>query len=320
MPTQCNRRHFVKTVAVGLAANAFLDHGPRSAAAEARRQMTLSLAPGSIGVRADQRQTIALAHKHGFEAVEAFPNYLASLDNTQLQELLADLKTKGLVFGAAGLPVEFRQDDTRFADSLRALPKLADALQRAGVDRVTTWISPAHGSLTYLKNFAQHARRLREAARVLKDRGQRLGLEYVGTPMSRQGRRFHFIHTLVEMQELIADIGTGNVGLVLDSWHWWTAGETTADLLKLKAADVVSVDLNDAPAGLAVEQQQDGKRELPCATGVIPVADFLNTLNQIGFDGPVRAEPFNKALNDLPDDDACAAVIRALRKAMALLK
>ncbi len=320
MPMQCNRRHFMEAVATGVVSSAFLSQLSFGQTPAARRKMTLCLSPGSIGVKADQRRTITLAHQYGFESVEAYSQFLATLPEAQLQELRAEMKAQAVVFGAAGLPVEFRQDDARFAESLRGLPKLADALQRAGVDRVTTWISPAHGKLTYLQNFKQHSGRLREVARVLKDRGQRLGLEYVGTPTARLGRRFQFIHTLVEMQELIAEIGTGNTGLVLDSWHWWTAGETVADLLTLKNTDVASVDLNDAPAGLPLDQQQDGKRELPCATGVIPVGDFLKALNQIGYDGPVRAEPFNKALNSMPEGEACTAVIQSLRKAMALLK
>jgi len=40
-------------------------------------------------------------------------------------------------------------------------------------------------------------------------------------------------------------------------------------LLALKNQEVVSVDLNDAPAGITQEQQQDNQRELPAATGVI---------------------------------------------------
>jgi sugar phosphate isomerase/epimerase len=262
---------------------------------------------------------MALAHQHGFEAVEPNPGFLAGLSAAELADWQADMKAKGLAWGAAGLPVEFRSDDAKFRASLVGFPKLSGALQRAGVDRVGTWISPGHSQLTYLENFRQHAQRLREVAQMLRDRGQRLGLEYVGTPTARQGRRYPFIHSMREAQELIAEIGTGNVGLVLDSWHWWTARETEADLLALKAADVISVDLNDAPAGIPLEQQQDGKRELPCATGVIPVAAFLGALQQIGYDGPLRAEPFNKALNDLPDDAACAAVIAALHQALALL-
>jgi sugar phosphate isomerase/epimerase len=230
------------------------------------------------------------------------------------------MKSKGLVFGAAGMPVDFRQDDARFRSGMADLPKLTAGLQRAGVTRTRTWITPGSDSLTYLQNFKQHALRLREVAQVLKDHGLHLGLEYVGPPTSRQNRRYHFIHSLREMQELIAEIGTGNVGYVLDSWHWWTAGDTEADLLTLKATDVVSVDFNDAPAGIPLEQQKDNQRELPCATGMIPMGVFVNALQSLGYGGPVRAEPFFKPLNAMAPDEACATVIAALRKAVALLK
>jgi sugar phosphate isomerase/epimerase len=157
-------------------------------------------------------------------------------------------------------------------------------------------------------------------ARVLRDHNLRFGLEYVGTISSRSGRKHPFIHTMAETRELIAEIGTGNVGLVLDSWHWWQAGDTAEEILSLKNADIVSVDLNDAPAGLPKEQQRDGQRELPCATGVIELAGFLNALNQVGYDGPVRAEPFNKPLNDLDNEAACAATLQAMRKAFELIR
>ena len=50
-----------------------------------------------------------------------------------------------------------------------------------------------------------------------------------------------------------------------------------------------------------------------------PGGGVPEALNRIGYDGPVRAEPFNKAVNDLDNDAACAAVIAAMRKAMALV-
>jgi sugar phosphate isomerase/epimerase len=281
--------------------------------------MTLCLTPGSIGVSANQVEAIELAARHGFEAVEPFGGYLASLSDPQIGELAASLKTKGLVWGAGGLSVEFRQDEAKFNDGIKGLPKIAAAMQKAGVSRVGTWLMPGHDSLTYLQNLRQHATRLRETARILKDHGQRLGLEYVGTHTLRIRRKFPFVHALAETKELIAEIGTGNVGLVLDSWHWWQAGDTAEDLLSLKNEEVVSVDLNDAPAGMPKDQQIDGKRELPCATGVIDVAAFLKSLQKIGYDGPVRAEPFNKALNDLDNDAGCAATVKAMRKAFELI-
>jgi sugar phosphate isomerase/epimerase len=321
MKPELSRREFISRASLaGVAALASPYLLAAADAAVPARKMKLALSPGAIGVKADQRQSIVLAQKYGFEAVEPNAGFLARLSETELAELRADLQAKGLVFAAAGLSVDFQGNDAKFRSSLESLPRGAEVLKRAGVDRVGTWISPGHSDLTYLQNFHQHARRLREVAKVLKDHGQRLGLEYVGTPSVRRGSRFPFLHSMREMRELIDEIGTGNVGCVLDSWHWWTAGEGEADLLSLKPEEVISVDLNDAPAGIPLEQQQDGKRELPCATGVIPLGVFLNALNHIGYDGPMRAEPFNKALNDLDQDAACTAVIAALRKAMALVK
>lgn len=284
-----------------------------------KRKMTMDLVCGAIGVSAKQLEAIDLAAKHGFESVGADGGFLASLSSEQMAELKSHMKSKGLVFGAAGLPVEFRQDQARFAQGMKDLPAIAAGLQRAGVTRITTWLSPCDGKLTYIRNFRQHDSRLREVATVLKDHDLRLGLEYVGPKTSWSSRRYPFIHTMAEMQDLIAEINTGNVGLLLDSWHWYNAGDSVADLLQLKAEDVVAVDLNDAPAGIPKDQQVDNRRELPCATGVIDVGAFLNALNKIGYDGPVRAEPFNQTLNKMSKDDACAAIAGALRKAFALI-
>src|SRR5690606_15503316 len=150
-------------------------------------------------------------------------------------------------------------------EGLAALPGIAGALAKAGATRMGTWLSPSHDELTYLKNFSRHRDRLREVAKILGDHGIRLGLEYVGTQRLLVGGRYPFLHTLAETRELIDSIGTGNVGLVLDTWHWWTAGDTVEDLLTLKNEDVVSVDLNDAPVGLEKRDQFDNARELPAA-------------------------------------------------------
>jgi len=282
-------------------------------------RMKICLTPGSIGVSANQMEAIALAEQHGFEAVEPFGGYLASLTEQAISEVVTGLKAKRLGWGAAGLSVEFRQDEGKFNEGMKALPKVAVALAKAGVNRVGTWISPGHNSQTYLQNLRQHAHRLREVARVLKDHGHRFGLEYVGTHTSWKNRKYPFVHTMAETKDLIAEIGTGNVGLVLDSWHWWQAGDSVEDILSLKNEEIVSVDLNDAPSGVPKEQQMDGQRELPCATGVIDAAAFLKALERIGYDGPVRAEPFNRALNELDNEAACGATIKAMRKAFELV-
>lgn len=311
-----SRRAALKTVAAGTLTASLL----RAAEPAAIRRMTINLMCGMIGVQANQRAAIELAHAHGFESVEAMSNDLVRLSETELAELAASMKSKNIVFGAAGLPVNFRQDEDRFVESMKTFPKVADALQRAGVTRMGTWITPGDARLTFIQNLKQHGRRLREVAAVLHDHRIRLGLEYVGTKTLRDRYHFEFVHTMAETKELIAEIGAPNVGFVLDSWHWWNANETDQDILTLKADQIVAVDLNDAPAGIPKEKQIDGQRELPLATGVIEVGSFLNALQKLGYDGPVRAEPFNKPLNELDNDAACARTSAAMHKAFELIK
>jgi sugar phosphate isomerase/epimerase len=315
-----NRRKFLQSTSI-LGTLATLSPRLSAASTPTPATMTIALTPGSIGVTVkSQRELNDLGHRHRFESVEPRSEELAGMSQNQLAETIADLKAKRLVWAAASLPVDFRKDEALFSDGLQKLPRIAAGLQRAGVKRVGTWLSPSHDELTYLANFNQHATRLRQVAGVLRDHGLRLGLEYVGTQLLLVGKRYPFLHTLAETRELIAKIGTGNVGLVLDTWHWWTAGDTEADLLSLTNQDVVSVDLNDAPRGIPKAQQKDNERELPAATGVIDVGTFLRALASIRYDGPIRPEPFNKALNALENEAACAAASEALHRALAVVR
>jgi sugar phosphate isomerase/epimerase len=282
------------------------------------RLMKIALTPGSIGVTVKtQAELNDLAFRHKYEAVEPRGEELTSMSADQLQATIADLKAKNLVWAAAGLPVDFRGAEELFRKGMAGLPRVAAGLQRAGATRVGTWLTPNSATLTYRAHFQQTAARLREIGTVLKDHGLRLGLEYVGTQRSLVSQRYPFVHTLAETRELIAEAGTDNLGLVLDTWHWWTAGDTADDIRTLTSADVVSVDLNDAPANVEKRDQRDNQRELPMATGVIEVAAFLGALQAIGYDGPVRPEPFNQAVNSMDNEEACAVASAALRRAIA---
>ncbi len=305
----------------GLVGSGLVWEAARAGATEegAVRKFTMDLVCGNIGVRARLPEAIALAHKYGFESVAPDAGFLKSLSDGEVSELGEDLKRKKLVWGAAGLAVDFRGEAASFRNGLNKLPADAKALKRAGATRVGTWISPGHGSLTYLSNFKQHVSRLGEIGKILGDHGLRLGLEYVGPKTSWSATRYPFIHTMAEARELIAAIDQPNIGLVLDSWHWYTAHEIEADLLRLEGSDVVCCDLNDAPAGIPIDEQKDNTRELPCATGVIDLKVFLGALVKIGYDGPVRAEPFKAELRRLPPEEAVARTAKAMKRAMQLV-
>ena len=289
---------------------------PLRAAEGSGRKFHTAFVPGSLGVKADQALAIELAAEYGFESVQPFPSDLL---RDGIQGHADALEERGLRWAAAGLPVEFRKGDAEFREGIASLGRGADALRRAGAERVGTWLRPSSETLTYLRNLKQTASRLREVAGILQDHGLRLGLEYVGTKRNWTASRHSFVHTMAGAQDLIGEIGAPNVGLVLDSWHWWTSRETGEDIRALSNRDVVSADLNDAPRGIPRDEQYDNQRELPLATGVIDVREFLEALVAIGYDGPIRAEPFSRRLREMEDREACRVTAEAMGRAFALV-
>jgi sugar phosphate isomerase/epimerase len=178
---------------------------------------------------------------------------------------------------------------------------------------------PGHNELTYLKNFERHKNRLRRVAKVLKDSNIRLGLEFVGPRTTRSHFRFPFICSQLDMMELIEAIDTGNVGLLMDSWHWYTSHGTVDELLQLSNKNIVNVHVNDAPAGIPTDQQVDNRRKLPVTTGVIDLKGFINALVKIGYDGPVECEPFDRELRSMEDNAALKKTIDSLNRLWKLI-
>lgn len=315
------RRDFIKTTATGVAALG-LATGTALAAdtTHSKRKFTLCLSLGMIGVSGNEQQLVDWAAQYGFESLEPPTSHLTGgLSKGDLKAYREKMKSRNLAWGAAGLPVEFRRGESDFEQGMKSLPSFAQSLQSAEITRVATWLMPSDPAVTYMANFRMHVRRLREVARVLGDHNIRLGLEYVGPKTAWASSRFPFIHTMAEMKDLIAEINLKNVGFLLDSWHWYTAEETEADLLTLKADDVVMCHLNDAPKGVPVSQQVDNRRELPCATGVIDTRAYLGALVKIGYDGPLACEPFSQELRQMPADQALSTVAAAMKKAVGLI-
>ena len=310
------RRFMAQTAAVAgsVSAAGLPSEGIHPSGKPAKRKFYSVLSLSRLGFHATFEQSVQLAHQYGFEGIDPDEDLFASLSDDALRRLLDGLAAKNLKFGAAGLPVDFRGGEAAFNEGLRKLPRAAATLLRAGVERVSTWVMPCSSNLTYLQNFRQHACRLRECAKILSDHGRRFGLEYVATRTLWRSERNPFIHTMSEMKELEVAIGTDNMGIQLDSWHWYNAEERAADIETLRGRDVITVDLNDAPR-LPLDQLQDDHRELPAATGVIPVRQFLGALAAIAYNGPVQAEPFNAQLRAMPIDQAVAATAAAMRKA-----
>lgn len=315
-----HRRKFILSSTLAMTAASVTPLSSLFAGTKAGRKFKIALNPGIIGVKANFAQTLDYAIQYGYEAISPYTQeVMKDYSAAQLNEITARMKAHDISYDSINIPVEFRRDDAVFQEGLKDLPKFCEAMQRQGATRINTWIISSHNELTYNENMRQHASRLGACAKIMNDYGVRLGLEYLGMRTLVARGRYPFISSMKEGKELIAAIGVGNVGFVLDSFHWYCANDTLEDIKTLSPADIITADINDARAGFKREEQVDGKRELPLATGVINIKDFLQGIIDIGYDGPVRTEPFNQALNDLDNDEALQTNMAAIKKALALV-
>ena len=314
-----SRRTFCRSAVAGVAA-LHLAQPFTQASQKNRVKFYKNLGGGHIGLRANQQQALEYAVKYGFDSITPNLGEFENKSAAEIRQWIAMMKAKGIRYGSAGLPVQYRRDEDRFKTDLARLPKQAKVLKQLGVTRMATWITPGHRELTYLQNFKLHERRFREIAKVLKDSGIRLGLEFVGPRTSRMRSRFAFICTQHEAMELAEAIGTGNVGLLMDSWHWYTSHGTVDELLQLSNEDIVHVHVNDAPPDIPVDEQRDNRRRLPTITGVIDLKGFINALVKIGYDGPVECEPFDQELRAMPDPVKLQKTIDSLNRLWNLIE
>jgi len=267
-----------------------------------------TFSPWMIGVNLPFHQCARMAADAGFKGI-AVDLAAAARDPDGIRGILEVNKLKP---AAWGLPVEFRQDEETYRAGLARLSESAKAAKQIGADRCSTWIRSSSDTLTFRQNFQLHQTRLRPCAEILAEHGCRLGLEFVAPRTLRQGHAHEFIHTLEGMLELCQTIGTPNLGLLLDSFHWYTSHSTPEDIRNLSDALMVDVHINDAVPGRGPDDQIDNDRRLPGATGVIDLTAFLQALNAIGYTGPVTPEPFYPKLREMPPEDAIRTTAEAL--------
>ena len=279
--------------------------------------MFKNLSPNAIGIRGlTLPETIQLAAKTGYAGIDVNIREAAALADAHGAAYVRDLfAAANILPGQWGLPVTWNKEEAQWRQDMAELPKLAQVGVELGCRRTSTWCPSGSDTRPYAENYAWHIERFRPIASILKDHGCQFGIEFLGPKTLRDATPFPFIYTMEEMMQLAGDIGAGNVGLLLDAWHLYTSGGTLDDLNKITADDIVTVHINDAPAGVPRDELMDLVRCLPMETGVIDLPGFMRKLAQLGYTGPVTTEPFSQRTNELAAHDPEAAA-RLVSQAM----
>ena len=308
-----NRRGFIKSSSIASLGLISLSQNLYSMDRISSRKMKISLMPGTVGINVNTYELLDLAIKNKFESIYLLINDLKKMSTMELSDYLDKMVSNSISFDVSILPVDFSQTDSVFNNGIKVLKDYCKVMRKIDSVGFCRWIMPTSNNLTYLKNFKIHKERLKECAKIIGDNDMKLGLEFVGPKTLMARDQFSFIRTINELRELISEIDERNVGYQLDTFHLYCANHSIEDLRFLNKDDIIMCQLNDAVNGRTRDEQIDLERNLPGKTGLIDTAPFLNFLQEVGYDRTVSAEPFNKDLNKMNNEEAAKTTYDSIK-------
>jgi sugar phosphate isomerase/epimerase len=282
-----------------------------------------ALNPATIGGAPPLRDYVALAEKYGFGGIEFGIDEAVTLAESTSWDSVGNLfEQYGIAPAIFGLPVDCYKDDEKFKQGLANLAAKAKAATLIGCTRAGTWLPPAIDALPH-EFRALISSRFIAVAEILAEYNINLALEFVGPETLRHGPaamgKHPFIYSLSQTLEFIddMDVPNDNIGILLDSFHWFTTHGSIENLVMLKPEQIVHVHINDAP-DKPIKEQMDKERLLP-GEGIINLKGFLKTLAGVGYSGFVAVETFNNELSALGPDKAAEKTEQALEHLLSSL-
>jgi len=130
-----------------------------------------------------------------------------------------------------------------------------------------------------------------DAADIVADRGLGLYLEPLAWSNINRHRQ-----TL----EIIERAGRDNVGIALDTWHYWTVGDTLDEVAATPKELIKAVHISD---GLDLDRENDVPdqsvhRNVVIGGGAIPLQEWVDAVKSTGYDGWWCSEMFSDKANE----------------------
>jgi 2-keto-myo-inositol isomerase len=240
---------------------------------------------GATTMRATLPEDIAAASVAGFSALEIWAAkmdaYLndhsvkelkALFDNTALQPVSIN-SIEFITFRPAD---EYEQVKAR----CRELCELGRAL---GCNKIVVVPSPTPKGTTWNDVQTESVRVLRELSEVAYEYDAKLAFEFLGLGWCS-------VRTLQQCWEIVNETQRSNVGLVIDTCHFYAGGSKLGSIARIDPQKVFILHINDVQ-DRPRETIEDAHRLLP-GEGIIPLDDILIRLKHIGFDGLCSIELF----------------------------
>ena len=232
----------------------------------------------------DAQTFVEAAASVGFQGVEfrveKLRAYLASNHRwSQLKELLTDHHLESVCLNSfedfSYVPVE------NFDAVLHRAREFSTICRDTGCPSFVACPNPVQKDLTKAEALEMTADRLRKIARVSSEYSVNIAFEFLAEASA---------NTVRDAVEIVKAADAPNVGLVIDTFHYYVGRSTLDALEDFPLEKLWLVHFNDVEPG-PLETLTDENRLLP-GRGVLKMREFRDWLKEHGWDGWLSVEMF----------------------------
>jgi 2-keto-myo-inositol isomerase len=262
---------------------------------------------GASTMKTDLPGDIRVASEAGYDLIEIWAKkmtaYLSNHTLEGLKGLLKKAKLKPLAINS----VEFitfnaSWEKINTMNLIRRYAKIAEVLKCPYIVLVP---SPRPKGTSDQEVFTESVTVLREISDKFEGYKVKFAFEFLGFDWCS-------VSTLEQGAEIVRAVNRDNVGLILDTFHFYAGGSTPNSIKKADKRKIFVVHINDSE-DLPKRELQDSHRLYP-GEGVIPLREIFVSLKEIQYDGPVSIEMFRPEYWSQPPEEVAKKGIEAIRK------
>jgi len=240
---------------------------------------------GATTMHASLETDIEAAGQAGYDLLEIWGAKLERYLATQTPADLAALLKKNHVAPYSINSIEHinlrsPQDFEQIKASCRRLSAIAQVI---GCPYIVVVPSPLPAAVSKAQVHDDAVHVLHALADIAAPYGVRLAFEMLGQVECS-------VSTLHDAWTIVKAVDRAEVGLVLDTYHFYVGGSTLSSLMDVDPAKLFIFHINDVEPGER-KTLTDAQRLLP-GEGVIPLADICRGLRNIGYKHMVSVELF----------------------------
>ncbi len=240
---------------------------------------------GATTLKADLATDIAVAGRAGFDFVEIWAAKLMGyLERGGLPALRRDLKRAGVRAATLNSVEHVTFNDpsghVRMLEDFQRFCRVAEAIN---AETVIVVPSPRPKGVSLAAIERESIRVLRELSAIARPYGVRLAYEFLGFADCT-------VNSLAQCASIVEKVARPNVGLVLDTFHFFAGGSSVASIREVNPEKIFIVHINDVERAPR-RKMHDALRLYP-GKGILPLPRILRALKAIGYAGGFSVEIF----------------------------